>query len=176
MHLFQSKKLAAGFAVLAALAIFHPAALNATTVTVTPIPEAKPAEPESLPAKVASSVRTPLVVEPATAMDIWLAKLIHQESGNRPYLKVLDVNGMYSYGCLQFQAGTFRSYALKYGLIAYGTPIESKIYDCELQKKIAKRMITEDYSNWKAWYNSVRKASVGMPPASGADQIEPLVV
>jgi len=168
MHFIISKKTAATFAVLAAIAISYPSPLNATTVKGTPpptVPVAEtPSEAPSRPAVVASSVRQELVVQEPSAMDIWLAKLIQQESGNRSNLKVLDVNGLYSYGCLLFQEGTFRNYALKYGFISYGTPTESKIYDCELQKKIAKRMIAEDYSNWRAWYNSVKRPAVGLSP------------
>ena len=67
-------------------------------------------------------------------MDIWLDKLAYKESGNNPNLKVLDVNGKYSYGCLQFQEGTFRTYAIKYGLITPSTPTDSVIYNCSLQE------------------------------------------
>jgi len=163
MHLTISRQLAAGIALVAVVAASYPANLNATTVTSILSPEAL-AEAKALKDALRPGARGVLTVEEPLAIDIWLAKLAFQESAGKHDIKVLDVNGKYSYGCLQFQEGTFRKYGVKYGLITPSTPVESKIYDCELQKKIAKLMLAEDYSNWRAWYTSSRTKSVGLPP------------
>src|SRR5262245_33553295 len=118
MHLFFTKKLAASVAFGIALAASYPASLNATTVTVIPTPPAVGAAAAGETAKSQAK----LEIQEAQAMDIWLAKLAHQESRGQDHLKILDVNGLYSYGCLQFQEGTFRTYALKYGYISRATP------------------------------------------------------
>lgn len=166
MHLLINRKLAASIVLVIALAATYPASLNATTVTGTPAPEEvlAPIADLKLPPKAPEADNGALIVEEPPAMDIWLAKLAYQESKGKNRIKVMDVNGMYSYGCLQFQEGTFRTYALKYRLMSPSTPTESKIYDCDLQKKIAKLMLAEDYSNWRAWYTSVTMKSVGLPP------------
>lgn len=159
MHSPINRKLVASLAIVMALASTYPANLNATTVTGA---VASIAFAESIALKPAD--QAVLTVEEPSDMDIWLAKLAFQESQGKSHIKILDVNGKYSYGCLQFQEGTFRTYALKYGFISRTTPTESKIYDCELQKKIAKLMLAENYSNWRAWYTSSKTRSVGLPP------------
>lgn len=165
MHSHTSKKGLIGTAiVLSVLASWYPGTLNAVTVAKTRDAGVL-AQAIIIPATPTTS--GDLTVQEPTDMDIWLAKLAFQESGGNDHLKVLDVNGKYSYGCLQFQEGTFRSYALKYGFISDNTPTASVIYDCSLQKKIAKLMLANDYSNWRAWYNSSKHTSVGLPPANG---------
>lgn len=162
MHLLIKRKLAISIAIIAMLTASYPADLNAITV-----PGGPSYGPLALAEALKPEARGVLTVQEPEAMDIWLAKLVFQESSGKHNIKVLDVNNKYSYGCLQFQEGTFRNYALKYDLISRSTPTESKIYDCELQKKIAKLMLAEDYSNWRAWYTSVKKPSVGLPPRQG---------
>lgn len=102
-----------------------------------------------------------------TNLDAWLSKLATAESGNRANIKVLDVNGRYSYGCLQFQMGTFKEYSQRYGIIdpAYVTSWEVLIYNCDLQKRIAKRMIQEKASNWRHWGYTVLNKGIGFPPS-----------
>jgi hypothetical protein len=162
MQLLINRKLAAGMAIVAVLASSYPGTLHATTVTGIVSPEALAMADTIRPQFEVE--RGTLIVEEAPAIDIWLAKLAFQESAGKHNIKVLDVNGKYSYGCLQFQEGTFRNYALKYGFISRSTPTESRIYDCDLQKKLAKLMLAENYSNWRAWYTSAKKSSVGLPP------------
>lgn len=163
MQLLNKRQLVAGIAVLVVLAASYPASLNATTVTGS-LSHTTLALADTLKKPEPRSV---LTVEEPSDIDVWLAKLIFQESSGKHNIKVLDVNNKYSYGCLQFQEGTFRSYGLKYGLISKDTPTESRIYDCELQKQIAKLMLAENYSNWRAWFTSVKKPSVGLPPKQG---------
>jgi hypothetical protein len=97
----------------------------------------------------------------------WIEDLKEVESQNREEIKILDTNGRYSYGCLQFQEWTFRRYGEEYGLIDPDLDnVEDVIYDCKLQQKITMLMILDDHSNWKHWRNSVRK--IGMPPRVSA--------
>src|SRR5258706_9513488 len=127
------KNLAVSMAVGTAILGMHPATLNAITATTSyQTPALRPAE---------ATIETPVSVHEATPLDVWLEKLAYIESHNRAGEKTLDVNGQYSYGCLQFQEGTFRNYGRKYGLVAPGIKLEPTIYNCELQKKIAKHMI-----------------------------------
>jgi len=158
MH-FNFKKLAVSTAVSAALvASGYPANLNAITIAS-----------YIAPSSVEASAPGNLVVSTPSPLDVWLDRLAYQESHGRENIKILDVNDQYSYGCLQFQEGTFRKYGMKYGLISEDASIESIIYDCGLQKKIAKFMLSEDYSNWRAWYTSSKTAIVGLPPRVATD-------
>ena len=108
------------------------------------------------------------------AMDIWLQKLIHKESEGREHIKILDHNNQYSYGCLQFQMATFRSYVRKYKLLSNteDAELENMIYDCEFQKTLARKMIEDDYSNWRNWYTSVSIRNLGLPPRVSAQLAE----
>ena len=94
------------------------------------------------------------------AMDAWLQKLIQKESEGREHIKILDHNNQYSYGCLQFQMATFRSYIRKYKLLA-------NTEDAELEN-----MIYDDYSNWRNWYTSVSVRNLGLPPRVSAQLAE----
>lgn len=91
-----------------------------------------------------------------TKMNAWLGKLSKAESGNDSNMVFLDVNGKYSYSCLQFQKETWDHYAKKFG-------IKSDIMNCQAQKEVAKDMIASDYNLWKSWYNSV-VYKIGKPP------------
>jgi len=98
----------------------------------------------------------------------WIQKLKMAESEGRNDIKILDNNGQYSYGCLQFQEPTFRGYGAAYGLIDKDLEnIEDAIFDCQLQEKLVLRMLLDDYDNWKHWKVTVRK--IGMPPKVSHD-------
>ncbi len=43
----------------------------------------------------------------SSTLSSWLEILADKESGNRADIRVLDTNGKYSYGCLQFQMETW---------------------------------------------------------------------
>lgn len=135
----------------------YPATLNAITATTSysPTPAIKPA---------AATIESPLSVHEVSALDLWLEKLAYKESHNRDNVKILDVNGRFSYGCLQFQEWTFRTFGEKYGLVKAGVSLEPLIYNCALQKQIAKRMIQNDYKMWQSWYTSVMEKDLGLPP------------
>jgi hypothetical protein len=105
-----------------------------------------------------------ITVKEASSLDLWLEKLAQLESHGQEHIKIMDVNGRYSYGCLQFQAQTFRNFGAKYGLVSLNANIEATIYDCTLQKAIAKHMIKDDYILWQSWYTSVVTKGLGLPP------------
>lgn len=91
-------------------------------------------------------------------MEQWLDRLQTDESGKNPLLVILDTNNKYSYGCLQFQAGTWAPYSKKYN-------VDAEIMDCKAQRYVAKQMIKEDWNNWKHWKTSVTTKTAGKPPA-----------
>lgn len=105
--------------------------------------------------------------EASNPLQVWLNALARAESGNREHLVHRDRDGQLYYGCLQFQARTFRVYARKLGLLpASGrSDLMSRIYDCGFQKRLAAAMIRDDPSNWKHWRLTVEK-KVGLPPPS----------
>lgn len=113
-----------------------------------------------------AKVASPLKIEEVTALDIWIEKLVQKESNGREKIRILDVNDKYSYGCLQFQEWTFRSYGTKYGLLKDTKNWENAIYDCSLQKQLAKKMIQNEYVLWQSWYTSVITRNLGLPPRS----------
>lgn len=93
----------------------------------------------------------------------WIDKLAQKESSGREDIVVLDTNNRYSYSCLQFQQATFDSYSKRYSL-------SGDIMDCELQKEIAFRMISEKHTNYMHWQCSVIGCTkygitgIGVPP------------
>jgi len=95
-------------------------------------------------------------------LDAWIQDLILLESRGDASLKYLDSNGKYSYSCLQFQEATFKSESKRYG-------ITGDIMDCEVQKKIAKAMIQDNWKNWRHWYTSVKVRGLGYPPQKPDD-------
>ena len=145
--------------------------LNAITATATYGSTAKPATSSTtsstvmgtIPNTASTTASTTLVY---TNLDAWLDHLAEKESNNRERIKVLDVNGRYSYGCLQFQMATFKAYSTRYGLVDATTVTswEELLYSCSLQKKVAKHMILEKNSNWRHWGYTVLRKGVGLPP------------
>lgn len=90
-------------------------------------------------------------------LEQWLDRLQADESGKNPLLVILDTNNKYSYGCLQFQAGTWAPYSKKYN-------VDKEIMDCQAQRYVAKQMIKDDWNAWRHWYTSVTKKTAGKPP------------
>lgn len=78
----------------------------------------------------------------------------------------VDVNGLRSYGCLQFQEQTFKAFVRRYDLLPYAETAEimNMIYDCDFQKIVAHRMIQENDDAWSHWYTSVELRGLGKPP------------
>lgn len=79
--------------------------------------------------------------------------LANCESSSRPLIKILDTNNRYSYGILQFQMQTWLSYGKLYDI----ETTEENIYNGDLQKELAYRMIQDKNSNWNHWYNCSTK-------------------
>ncbi|GEM_PF-3221734 len=102
--------------------------------------------------------------ESQSPLNYWIEKLIALESEGKSNIKVLDWNGLHSFGCLQFQMDTFEEYGLKYKLLSPDDDLDKLIYDCDLQKEITRRMILENPGNWKKWYMSVTVKGLGLPP------------
>lgn len=107
-----------------------------------------------------------------TPLDLWLEKLIVLESNGKENIKILDHNGVHSFGCLQFQKETFEEFGMKYQLVTVDDDTDELIYDCTLQKEIAKRMIEDNYNNWRHWYTSVMIKKLGLPPQTNFEEIE----
>ena len=145
MHTFSLKSFAVSLLVGTVLGA-NPTTLNAITAEST-----------------YDNARLPYTRE-VSPLDLWIEKLIVLESNGRTDVRVLDVNNRYSYGCLQFQKRTFRAYGVKYGVISETENIDEKIYECELQKALARLMIEDNHENWKHWYTSVRVRKLGPPP------------
>lgn len=104
------------------------------------------------------------VQQPAArdSLSVWLDELVEFESSGVHSAKVLDVNGKYSYGCLQFQMATFLGAAKKYAIDVGDA--ETTIFDCELQKKIAREMLENEPRAWRNWYTSIAVRGLRMPP------------
>lgn len=86
----------------------------------------------------------------------WVNRLVQDESGNTNVI-ILDTNGLYSYGCLQFQYSTFEEQKKIYNF-------DGEIGSCKDQKELAKAMIRGNWNNWRKWYNSVLYKTAGYPP------------
>ena len=116
--------------------------------------------------EVAKPQPTPTEVGTMSDLDRWIERLAEKESNNRAGIKILDVNGRYSYGCLQFQLATFKSYSTRYGILDADEVIswEDELYNCAQQKQIAKRMILEKHRNWRHWAYTVLNKGIGFPP------------
>ncbi len=161
MQLLATKALAAGFAVSMAIGgNTTPQMPNATASPATTYHQSSTA--------IAFSVTEG---EKQSMLDSWLKKLVYLESEGKSNLKVLDHNGLHSFGCLQFQMSTFKEFGLKYGLISEEDALDNIIYDCVLQKQIAKKMIQENPNNWRRWYTSVRVRGLGLPPKEKEEPI-----
>lgn len=91
------------------------------------------------------------------ALKQWVNKVIEKESEGDTNVEIIDTNGKWSRGCLQFQDSTWNSYTKKYGLS--GSP-----KDCELAKQVAIAMIQDNHNLWRSWYTTVIKKGVGLPP------------
>jgi len=91
-------------------------------------------------------VRDPLILAQ-------IEELAFCESSGREDIKILDTNGWYSHGCLQFQYPTFKQYCKRYGILpgAEDEELLNVIGDCAVQKELAYHMISESPDNWAHW-------------------------
>lgn len=106
------------------------------------------------------------VLAQSDALDQWIEQLVTKESNGKANIKIVDRNGYFSYGCLQFQMRTFREYVRKYNLLpeAEDEELKNMIYDCEFQKYLAKKMLEDNPDNWRHWHTSVVAKKLGLPP------------
>ena len=111
-----------------------------------------------IPISIEQSV-APIKQELSVPQTEWLAKLEKCESNGSTTIKVLDVNNKFSFSCLQFQAKTFLTQGVKYGLIATSTKeVEPLIYNCELQYQLAHKMLLDGGENhWKVCSSKLGK-------------------
>lgn len=91
----------------------------------------------------------------------WIEALASCESTGSTTVRVLDVNGKYSYGLLQYQMSTWLRYSQ-----AYGTSPEN-IYDAALQRTVAMHML--DAGGWRNWTNCALKVEARMGPYPGPE-------
>jgi hypothetical protein len=105
------------------------------------------------------SHESPLIVTEATSLDLWIEKLAYLESRGREDVQIIDSNGKWSRGCLQFQDETWKRYTRKYG-------IEATILDCNAQKRLAKEILLHEREGWRNWFTSVssKGKGLGLPP------------
>ena len=97
-------------------------------------------------------------------IDLYINKLADYECRNCPVdFRIVDVNGYYSYSCLQFQKRTFVHYAKRLLPEIEEKEYDNLIYNCDIQKKLAKQMLLEDPENIWHWANSVKRG-LGLPP------------
>lgn len=114
-------------------------------------------------------------------LDAWIEKLIWLESEGNERATVLDVNGRHSFGCLQFQTRTFLEFGEKFGVLSEQDKANADrlIYNCKLQKQIARRILEDDPNGWEHWYTSVMKRGLGLPPieknSENRETIAPLI-
>ncbi len=100
------------------------------------------------------------------AQTLWIQKLGNEcESMGSTTVRVLDTNGKYSYGFLQFQMATWLGYGKQFGAT------KENIYDAELQKKVARYMLDnpKETGGWKNWYNCTTQKIGPYPTAERAD-------
>lgn len=109
---------------------------------------------------IPSPLLTVPIVHAEDKKDIWLSALIDCESMGSTTVRVLDTNGKYSHGLLQFQLSTWLSYGKEFGAT------KKNIYDGELQKIVARNML--DKGLWRHWYNCSKRitSELGSYPAS----------
>jgi hypothetical protein len=134
MRKINFSTLFAGFVLVAITALW--ATLSAIRIGTIPAP--RPDAPLG-PAEIA-------VYNPDQTQRI-IDKLIELESsGNPKAINFLDRDGTASFGCLQFKPTSFRGYGIRYGF--FGEKVSwdwlmTKIFDCDLQKQIARAMILD---------------------------------
>lgn len=101
-----------------------------------------------------------------------IKKLNQCENGGRwDQRAIVDTNGKYSYGGLQFQFATFKSFGLKYGVIPADwddARIIENIYRQEMQTAIAGKMIDDGLGS-RHWVNCWRIMGLKQkPPPHGS--------
>ncbi len=92
-----------------------------------------------------------------SSLDLYIERLAYRESEGRESVQIIDSNGKWSRGCLQFQDETFLRYAAKFHE-------DADIMDCAAQKRLARKILLTERNGWKHWYTSVALKGLGHPP------------
>lgn len=107
------------------------------------------------------------VEPPHDKLDRWIDRLAseYECQGCPPRYRRIDSNGLYSYGCLQFQERTFVNAVKIYSLLPDAEPGEylNQIYDCDFQKEVARAMLLHELDACYHWQTSVLRGA-GAPP------------
>ena len=112
--------------------------------------------PKNLTAGILASLGT-IYNDEQEAENTLLADLSLCESGNRDDIKILDVNGKYSYGILQFQLESFYTFGQRYKILPADLELleaENFIYDKDYQTKISREMLRDGL--WWHWRNCLK--------------------
>ena len=91
-------------------------------------------------------------------------KLAMCESGKRDDIRIVDSNGLYSYGRFQYQRATFISKVKQYGLMpnAEDEEIMNNIYDKNIQTKLTIQILKEKFG-YRNWLNCTIKILTNEP-------------
>jgi hypothetical protein len=93
---------------------------------------------------------------PATRrLDAIVDKLMMCESSGKAHAINPDDGGSPSYGCLQYKKTTFFEGIKIHGLLreAEAREHENFLMDCEVQRVLARKMLTTNVNGWKHWTN-----------------------
>lgn len=88
----------------------------------------------------------------------WLHTLEQCESTGSTTATILDTNGKFSRGILQFQMSTWLRYEKDFGATT------TNIYDADLQERVALSMLNA--GGWRNWFNCANK--IGPYPIKNA--------
>ena len=102
-------------------------------------------------------------IDPRAAIEPYLNALSQCESGGRTDIKVLDVNGYYSYGKYQYQLLTWRRYGIKFGYwdnTITDTELRTHIYKEWLQDDMTARILLTEKNGWRNWVTCGKKAGL----------------
>lgn len=93
----------------------------------------------------ADLTRLTIPIPPPDSKSIWIDALAQCESHASTTVKILDTDGYYSYGLLQFHQSTWLKFGKKFGAT------KENIYDGELQRIVARDMLDNGLRN--QWFN-----------------------
>lgn len=98
-------------------------------------------------------------------LDSWIDELINYECrGCGEHFRQRDSNGKWSYSCLQFQEETWLREGKRYGILEREAEVDERIYDCTLQKNLAKEIWAhEGRRAVRYWKTSIVTRGLGIP-------------
>ena len=113
------------------------------------------------PRQSEGAVQVRCVVPPTskTSAKVYLDGIVEDlmqcESSGKPSAINPDDGGSPSYGCLQYKRTTFLEGIEKHLLLreAEASERENFLMDCEVQQKLARKMLSSNVNGWKHWRN-----------------------